>query len=177
MVNAADVERSRASIVAPIGYLSVIYRAQLGPFRVTESKASRTFALTSPCNGFVTLDVCMERRHFGCMLIYKILTAEQWAGLDATGTFNGAPIDVADGYIHTSTAAQAQETADKHFAGVDGLMLAALNPDTYGDDLVWEPSRGGQDFPHIYRRPLLRSEVVWVRPMPVMDGRHVLDLT
>ena len=110
------------------------------------------------------------------MLIYKILTAEQWATLDSTGTFAGAPIDVADGYIHTSTATQAQETADKHFAGVEGLMLAAFNGDVYGDDLVWEVSRGGEDFPHIYNRPLERSDVVWVRPMPVFDGRHVLDL-
>lgn len=110
------------------------------------------------------------------MVIYKILTAEQWARLDATGTFAGAPIDLADGYIHTSTATQAQETADKHFAGVEGLMLAALESESYGSDLVWEPSRGGEDFPHIYNRPLTRSEVVWVRPMPILDGRHVLDL-
>ena len=110
------------------------------------------------------------------MVIYKILIAEQWARLDATGTFAGAPIDLADGYIHTSTATQAQETADKHFAGVEGLMLAALDSESYGSDLVWEPSRGGEDFPHIYNRPLTRSEVVWVRPMPILDGRHVLDL-
>ncbi|MCF2872531.1 DUF952 domain-containing protein [Octadecabacter sp. G9-8] len=110
------------------------------------------------------------------MLIFKILTAEQWATLDATGSFAGAPIDLADGYIHTSTATQAQETTDKHFAGVEGLMLAALDVKSFGDDLVWEPSRGGEDFPHIYNRPLLRSEVVWARAMPILDGRHVLDL-
>ena len=111
------------------------------------------------------------------MQIYKILTAQQWATLDSTGTFAGAPIDLADGYIHTSTAEQAQETADKHFAGVQGLILAALDADTYGTDLVWEPSRGGQDFPHIYNRPLLRSELLWTRAMPIVDGRHVLDFT
>ncbi|WP_375281915.1 DUF952 domain-containing protein [Pseudooctadecabacter sp.] len=111
------------------------------------------------------------------MLIYKILTADQWAAFDASGTFAGAPIDVADGYIHTSTAEQAQETADKHFAGAEGLMLAALEADTFGDDLVWEVSRGGAKFPHIYNRPLLRSDLVWVRPMPLVGGQHVLDLT
>ena len=111
------------------------------------------------------------------MKIYKILTAEQWAELDQTGTFSGAPIDRADGYIHTSTAAQAQETADKHFAGVSGLMLAALDADTYGDDLVWEVSRGGAEFPHIYNRPMLRSEIVWARDMPLVDGQHVLDFS
>jgi len=111
------------------------------------------------------------------MLIYKILTAKEWADFDAAGTFAGAPIDLADGYIHTSTATQAQETADKHFAGQDGLMLAALEADTFGDDLVWEVSRGGEKFPHIYNRPLLRDELVWVRPMPLAEGQHVLDLT
>jgi len=111
------------------------------------------------------------------MYIYKILTAEQWVRLDSTGTFAGAPIDLADGYIHASTAEQAQDTADKHFEGVEGLMLAALDGDTYGDDLVWEVSRGGAKFPHIYNRPLLRGEVVWARPMPLLDGKHVLNLT
>ena len=125
----------------------------------------------------MTLDLCPIARQFGNMLIYKILTSEQWTTLDGTGSFAGAPIDLADGYIHASTAEQAQETADKHFAGQDGLMLAALNTDTYGDDLVWEVSRGGQDFPHIYNRPLLRSEVVWARAMPLVDGRHELGLS
>ena len=111
------------------------------------------------------------------MLIYKIMTAKQWASFEATGSFAGAPIDLADGYIHTSTATQAQETADKHFAGADGLMLVALDSATYGDDLVWEVSRGGQEFPHIYNRPLKLAEVVWARPMPLLHGRHVLDLT
>lgn len=111
------------------------------------------------------------------MHIYKILTAAQWADLDRTGSFAGAPVDLADGYIHTSTAEQAQETADKHFAGAEGLVLAALDSATYGDDLVWEVSRGGAEFPHIYNRPLLRSEVVWARPMPLVGGRHSLDFS
>lgn len=110
------------------------------------------------------------------MLIYKILTADQWVTLDSTGRFDGAPIDIADGYIHTSTAAQVQETADKHFAGQEGLVLAALDTDTYGDDLVWEVSRGGALFPHIYNRPMLRGEVIWHRPMPLIEDRHRIDL-
>lgn len=111
------------------------------------------------------------------MLIYKILTSEQWTTLETTGTFAGAPIDLADGYIHASTAKQAQETTDKHFAGQDGLILAALDSETYGEDLKWEVSRGGAEFPHIYNRPLKRSEVVWARPMPIVEGRHVLDMS
>jgi uncharacterized protein (DUF952 family) len=104
------------------------------------------------------------------MLIYKILTAAEWAALEATGRFDGAAIDLADGYIHASTAEQAQETAEKHFAGQTGLMLAAIEAETFGDDLRWEVSRGGAAFPHIYNRPLLRSEVLWARPIPVVDG-------
>lgn len=111
------------------------------------------------------------------MLIYKIMTAEQWVEFDQTGTFAGAPIDLADGYIHTSTAQQAQETADKHFAAAGGLMLVALDGDTYGNDLVWEVSRGGAKFPHIYGRPMLRSEVVWARAMPLVAGKHELDFS
>ena len=128
-------------------------------------------------DGSETLDVCQLSRHFGQMLIYKILTNEQFITLNATGRFDGAEIDLADGYLHTSTAAQTQETTDKHFRGTENLVLIALDAATYGSDLIWEASRGGQDFPHIYGRPLLRSEMVWARPIPLVDGRHAPDLT
>ncbi len=81
---------------------------------------------------------------------YKILTAEQMAALEADAVFGGAPVDLADGYIHLSTAAQLQETLDKHFAGQSDLWLAAVDLDALGDTARWEPSRGGQLFPHIY---------------------------
>jgi uncharacterized protein (DUF952 family) len=105
------------------------------------------------------------------MLIYKIFRAPEWEALAADGSTKGAPIDLADGYIHFSTATQAQETAARHFAGVDGLVLAAVESDTLGDNLRWEPSRGGQDFPHLYR-PLRLSDVVWHRPLPIVNGAH-----
>lgn len=105
------------------------------------------------------------------MRIYKILRAEEWAALNAQGETSGAPIDVADGYIHFSTAAQAAETAAKHFAGVDGLVLAALETDDLGDALTWEVSRGGDMFPHLYG-PLRRADVVWHAPLPLIDGAH-----
>ncbi|MHA6720424.1 DUF952 domain-containing protein [Sphingomonas sp. RS6] len=81
---------------------------------------------------------------------YKILTAEQMAVLEQEHVFAGAPIDLADGYIHLSTAAQVEETLDKHFAGQAGLWLAAVDLATLGDAVRWEPSRGGQLFPHLY---------------------------
>jgi uncharacterized protein (DUF952 family) len=81
---------------------------------------------------------------------YKVLTADQMAALEHHGDFAGAPVDIADGYIHLSTARQLAETIDKHFAGQDHLHVAAVDLDVLGDAVKWEESRGGQLFPHIY---------------------------
>ncbi|KTF68874.1 DUF952 domain-containing protein [Sphingomonas sp. HT-1] len=81
---------------------------------------------------------------------YKILTQEQMDALEHERVFLGAPIDLADGYIHLSTAEQAQETLEKHFAGRTDLWLAAVDLAALGDTVRWEPSRGGQLFPHLY---------------------------
>lgn len=83
-------------------------------------------------------------------IAYKVLTADQWAAFQAAGDFTGAPIDVKDGYIHLSTASQLTETVDKHFVGQTGLWVAAVDLTKLGDAVKWEPSRGGQLFPHIY---------------------------
>lgn len=117
------------------------------------------------------LDVAAGRGHGTLMLIYKIFRASEWADLDLAGETRGAPVDLADGYIHFSTAVQAPETAAKHFSGEDGLVLAAIDAGALGDDLRWEPSRGGQLFPHLYRA-LKRSEVVWSRKLPLAGGHH-----
>ncbi|WP_375689861.1 DUF952 domain-containing protein [Pseudooceanicola sp. LIPI14-2-Ac024] len=106
------------------------------------------------------------------MLIYKIFRAPEWAEMQAAGHTAGAPIDVADGYVHFSTAVQAAETAAKHFSGETGLVLLALDPDTLGDALKWEPSRGGALFPHLYRT-LRMEDVLWSVPLPLKDGVHV----
>lgn len=81
---------------------------------------------------------------------YKVLTADQMADLERDGSFAGAPVDLADGYIHLSTAAQLDETVSKHFAGQTDLHVAAVDLPVLGDAVVWEPSRGGALFPHIY---------------------------
>lgn len=106
------------------------------------------------------------------MMIYKIFRANEWTALRRDGETSGAPIDVADGYVHFSTAAQAPETAAKHFAGEDQLMLLAVDSEAVQDDLKWEISRGGQRFPHLYRR-LKLADVVWAQPLPLSDGKHV----
>lgn len=105
------------------------------------------------------------------MLIYKIFRAPEWAQLRSQGTTTGAPIDVADGYIHFSTAGQAAETAARHFAGVDDLFLIAVDSDALGDDLRWEPSRGGALFPHLYREMTI-ADVHWAQPLPLKEGVH-----
>ncbi|MFD1883311.1 DUF952 domain-containing protein [Paracoccus pacificus] len=105
------------------------------------------------------------------MLIYKIFRRDEWAQMQADGLTSGAPVDLADGFIHFSTAGQAQDTAAKHFAGAEGLWLVAVDADRLGPDLRWEVSRGGALFPHLYR-PLRMSEVIWSRPLPLRDGVH-----
>jgi beta-hydroxylase len=80
---------------------------------------------------------------------YKVLTADQWAQFEAEGAFAGAPVDLADGYIHLSTAAQLDETIAKHFAGQTGLVTLAVDL-TALDDVRWKASRGGALFPHLY---------------------------
>ncbi|MEL6678593.1 MAG: DUF952 domain-containing protein [Pseudomonadota bacterium] len=107
------------------------------------------------------------------MLIYKIFRQAEWQALDRDGQTAGAPIDLTDGYIHFSTAAQVRETAAKHFAGLDDLVLAGVDVDALGADLKWEPSRGGALFPHLYRN-LRRAEVAEVWPLPRAEaGSHV----
>ena len=106
-------------------------------------------------------------------LIYKIASRAQWIAAEASGVFEGAPIDFADGYIHFSDATQAAGTAAKWFAGRDDLMVVAVEADRLGAALKWEPSRGGQLFPHLYGE-LPLAEVVWAKPLPLGgDGRHV----
>ncbi|MFG1245921.1 DUF952 domain-containing protein [Xanthobacter flavus] len=106
-------------------------------------------------------------------LIYKIAPAALWAAAEQAGVFTGAPVDVADGYIHFSTAAQARETAAKHFAGQGDLKLVAIEAAALGAALKWEPSRGGALFPHLYA-PLPLTAVTWVRDLPLgADGAHV----
>lgn len=105
------------------------------------------------------------------MLIYKIFRADEWAHLETNGETLGAPIDLADGYIHFSTAEQARETAARHFAGQDGLFLSAVETSALGDALKWEASRGGADFPHLYA-PLRLYDVAWTVSLPRVDDVH-----
>ncbi len=104
-------------------------------------------------------------------IIYKIFRAGEYAAFAKAGKTLGAPIDLDDGYIHLSTADQVAETAARHFAGETSLMLLALDADALGDDLKWEPSRGGALFPHLYRA-MVSGDVLWARDLPLSDGTH-----
>ncbi len=106
-------------------------------------------------------------------IIYKIVPAPMWQEAVDRGQFDGAPVDLADGFIHFSTDAQVRETAAKHFAGQDDLLLVAIDGDALGGALRYEVSRGGDLFPHLYG-PLDPGLAIWVRPLPFSaDGRHV----
>ena len=106
-------------------------------------------------------------------IIYKISDVALWNEAKRLGVFTGAPVDVADGFIHFSTAAQAAETAARHFAGRGDLVLVAVDADALGAGLRHEPSRGGELFPHLYAT-LPLAAVRWVKPLPLgPDGKHV----
>jgi uncharacterized protein (DUF952 family) len=106
--------------------------------------------------------------------VYKICPRPLWAEAERTGVFHGAPVDLADGFIHFSTAEQVAETAAKHFAGQTDLLLVTVEAGALGDALRWEPSRGGALFPHLYGA-LPTAAVVAVEDLPLgADGRHLL---
>jgi uncharacterized protein (DUF952 family) len=105
--------------------------------------------------------------------IYKICETAQWAEAERAGEFRGSGIDLADGYIHFSTAGQVAETARKHFARVPDLVLVAVTAEELGGTLKWEPSRGGALFPHLYGA-LPMTAVRWTKPLPLdAAGTHV----
>ncbi|NPD13940.1 DUF952 domain-containing protein [Xinfangfangia sp. D13-10-4-6] len=106
------------------------------------------------------------------MLILKIFRRTEWDAFRAAGQTAGAPVDLADGYIHFSTPVQAAETAAKHFAGESDLVLVACDPAQLAPDLKWEESRGGALFPHLYR-PLRLSDVIWDKSLPLGATGHI----
>ena len=106
--------------------------------------------------------------------IYKICERASWLAAESDGQFLGTDADERDGFIHFSTAAQLAETAAKHFAQRTDLVLLAVDAEALGLSLVWERSRGGEFFPHLYA-PLPLAAVLWSRPLPdAVDGRRAM---
>ena len=106
------------------------------------------------------------------MLIYKILRRPEWDAFRSAGETLGAPVDLADGFIHFSTAAQVVETAARHFTAESDLVLVAFDSEALGEAVKWEPSRGGQLFPHLYRA-LRLEEVIWDKSLPLGASGHI----
>jgi uncharacterized protein (DUF952 family) len=106
------------------------------------------------------------------MLIFKIFRRPEWDALKANGQTLGAPVDLADGFVHFSGQAQLAETAAKYFAAESDLVLVACDSARLGAALKWEPSRGGALFPHLYR-PLTMADVVWDKSLPLGVSGHI----
>jgi uncharacterized protein (DUF952 family) len=106
--------------------------------------------------------------------IYKVLSRAALDAAKAKGRFDGSADDARDGFIHFSSAGQLEGTLTKHYAGQSGLVLLAVDATSLGDRLQWEPSRGGDLFPHLYG-PLDLKALVWDEPLELeADGRHRL---
>lgn len=103
-------------------------------------------------------------------LLYKILSEQEWRQAESAGFFAGSPVDIQDGFIHLSSAEQVRETAARHFAGRDGLVLVAF-PEGALAGLTWEPSRRGELFPHVYGAISIQAAVS-VDPLPLENGHH-----
>lgn len=82
-------------------------------------------------------------------LVYKICAKSVWDDAEEAGVFAGATIDVSDGFIHLSSAHQVQKTADLHFKTGSDLVLVSFDDETL-EGLKYEPSRGGELFPHVF---------------------------
>ncbi|MDO8605819.1 MAG: DUF952 domain-containing protein [Phaeospirillum sp.] len=106
--------------------------------------------------------------------IYHVCRQPEWQAAVVLGRHDGSSQDVADGFIHFSAAHQVEASVAKHRAGQDGLVLIAADPAGLGPALVWEASRGGDLFPHLYG-PLPVAAVKWVVDLPLdaQSGRHV----
>jgi uncharacterized protein (DUF952 family) len=107
---------------------------------------------------------------------YKVLSTAELEALERDGTFAGAEVDLADGYIHLSTAEQLTETVDKHFAGRDDLTVVAVDLAAYDESIRWEQSRGGQLFPHLYAPLLLETAIAYGPLERLADGKVKLPV-
>jgi len=108
------------------------------------------------------------------LTIYKIFRAQEWTAFERSKIFAGSPDDVKDGFIHFSSGEQLRETAAKHFAAEADIMVAAVDAAVLGDDLKWEPSRGGKLFPHLYAPLEMSSVRSAVRVVRDATGRYAL---
>jgi uncharacterized protein (DUF952 family) len=122
--------------------------------------------------GSAPIDRNVGSGHDAAMLIYKIFRRPEWDAFKSAGQTLGAPVDLADGFVHFSAAPQLAETAAKYFGEESDLVLVAFDTDRLGDALKWEVSRGGALFPHLFRG-LVMSDVVWDKSLPLGATGHI----
>ena len=104
-------------------------------------------------------------------VLYKIIDKQTWEKAQKNGVFNGAAIDLQDGYIHLSSSLQVVETARLHFAGIDNLLLVAIDETAIATPIKWEASRGWQLFPHMYGS-LDPQFILWAKPLAWNGTAH-----
>lgn len=105
------------------------------------------------------------------MMVYKILRPQEWSHLRSARQTAGSPVDLADGFVHLSTAPQLAETLRRHFSDEGDLILLACDATALGNALRWEPSRGGDLFPHLYRA-LTLEDILWTRDIARTPQGH-----
>jgi uncharacterized protein (DUF952 family) len=105
-------------------------------------------------------------------LIYKICGRAEWRAAEGQGRYEGSALDRADGFIHFSGPQQVRETAARHFADRSDLYLVAYEAEALGSKLKWEPSRGGDLFPHFYG-VLATADALWAKPLPFSPTGHI----
>ena len=108
-------------------------------------------------------------------LVFKILPENDWSDACQSGAFAGSSDDIRDGFIHLSAVHQLAGTLAKYFHGQTDLVLVAYRTNALGPALRWDPSRGGDLFPHLYA-PLPTASALWQRPLQLgPDGIGILD--
>ena len=113
-------------------------------------------------------------KHTQPSIIYKICDQELWSMAEQTGIFNGAGIDITDGFIHFSSRHQLASTLARHFSGRDNLLLIAVDANALGEKIIYEEARGGEMFPHLYE-PLELKYRLWSKPLGVDEsGTHII---
>lgn len=151
----------------------MLISTQLTPKGAPSILRDAGFARSSGCGSLLLRSLPKIFSGLPMDLIFKIVPEKLWHEAEAKGTFKGSAVDLADGFIHFSTAAQLRETAAKHFAGQDDLLIVAIDEEKLGEALRYEVSRGGALFPHLYA-PLPFTAVAWVKPLPLgADGHHI----
>lgn len=124
----------------------------------------------NPCINEPGSKVSITRDHRNASIVYKITSLDAWRTAERNGALAPSSDDARDGYIHLSAGHQVAETARKYFKGKPGLCLVAYDAAALGSSLVWEPSRGGDLFPHFYGS-LPTAAALWSRPLPLdADG-------